>query len=224
MGILIIEKDKKTADFIKRGLEAEGHEVEVVYDGEKGFRSALAKFYNLIILDLILPKKNGLSLIKDLRVASVTTPLLILSAKNSIEDIVAGLEAGADCFLGKPFDYAELLVRIRALLRRSKPDRGAVIRFAELRLDPITRKAWCKEKEIYLTIKEHALLGFFIRNPNQVLSRGTIFEYVWSNMETVKFTNVVSVYVSFLRRKIDKVTGRTLIHTVPGIGYILKET
>jgi len=140
------------------------------------------------------------------------------------QDIVAGLDAGADDYLSKPFDCAELLARIRALLRRAKQGRGSEIRFAELRLDPITRKAWCKEKEIYLTLKEHALLGFFIRNPNQVLSRGTIFEYVWPNMETAKFTNVVSVYVSFLRRKIDKVTGRTLIHTVPGIGYILKET
>jgi DNA-binding response OmpR family regulator len=146
MGILIIEKDKKTADFIKRGLEAEGHEVEVVHDGEKGFRSALSEFYNLIILDLILPKKDGLSLIKELRVASVTTPLLILSAKNSVEDKVAGLDAGADGYLSKPFDCAELLARIRALLRRPKQSRGAVIQFAELLLDPIARKAWCKDE------------------------------------------------------------------------------
>lgn len=224
MGILIIEDDKNIANLIKRRLEAEQYKVAVANDGEKGFKKALNKSYNLIILDVLISKKDGLSVIRDLRTESISTPVLILSAKNSVEDIVAGLDAGADGYLSKPFDCAELLARIRALLRRAKQGRGSEIRFAELRLDPITRKAWCKEKEIYLTLKEHALLGFFIRNPNQVLSRGTIFEYVWPNMEAAKFTNVVSVYVSFLRRKIDKVTGRTLIHTVPGIGYILKET
>jgi len=224
MGILIIEDDKKIADLIKHRLEAEHYKVAVAYDGEKGFKKALNKSYDLIILDVMIPKKNGLSVIRDLRRASISTPALILTAKNSVEDIVAGLDAGADCYLGKPFEYAELLARIRALLRRPKLDRGAVIRFAELRLDPISRKAWCKEKEIHLTIKEHALLEFFVLNPNQVLSRSTIVKNVWPNMETVKFTNIVSVYASFLRRKIDKVTGRNLIHTVPGIGYILKET
>ncbi|RQW85228.1 MAG: DNA-binding response regulator [Geobacter sp.] len=224
MGILIIEDDKKIAELIKRRLEAEQYKVTVEYDGEKGFRTALDEFYNLIILNLILPKKDGLSLIKDLRVANVTTPVLILSTKNTVEDIVTGLDVGADDYLPKPFAFVELLARVQALLRRSKQERGAEIRFAELRLDPITRKAWCKEKEIHLTLKEHALLEFFIRNPNQVLSRSAIVENVWPDMITVKFTNIVNVYASFLRKKIDKVTGRNLIHTVPGIGYILKET
>ena len=224
MEILIIEDDKKIADLIKRRLEAEQYKVAVAYDGEKGFKKALNKSYDLIILDVMIPKKDGLSVIRDLRRASISTPVLILTAKNFVEDIVAGLDAGADCYLGKPFDQAELLARIRALLRRSKQDRGSEICFANLRLDPITRKAWCKEKEIHLTIKEHALLEFFIRNPNQVLSRSAIVENVWPDMITVKFTNIVSVYAGFLRKKIDQATGRNLIHTVPGIGYILKET
>jgi len=190
----------------------------------KGFRKARDEFYNLIILDLILPKKDGLSLIKDLRVVNVTTPVLILSTIKTVADIVTGLDAGADDYLSKPFAFAELLARVQALIRRSQQERGAEIRFADLRLDPISRKAWCKEEEIQLTSKEYALLEFFVRNPNQVLSRSTIVEYVWPKMEAVKFTNIVSVYASFLRQKIDKVTGRNLIHTVPGIGYILKET
>jgi len=197
---------------------------DFAYDGVKGFRKARDEFYNLIILDLILPKKDGLSLIKDLRVVNVTTPVLILSTIKTVADIVTGLDAGADDYLSKPFAFAELLARVQALIRRSQQERGAEIRFADLRLDPISRKAWCKEEEIQLTSKEYALLEFFVRNPNQVLSRSTIVEYVWPKMEAVKFTNIVSVYASFLRQKIDKVTGRNLIHTVPGIGYILKET
>lgn len=223
MGILIIEDDKNIAGLIKRRLEAEQYKVAVAYDGEKGYKKALNKSYNLIMLDVMISKKDGLSIIRDLRRENISTPVLILSAKNSVEDIVAGLDAGADGYLGKPFDYAELLARIRALLRRFKQDRGAEIRFAELRLDPINRKAWCKEKEIHLTPKEYVLLEFFIRNPNQVLSRRAIVENVWPDMEAVKFTNIVSVYASFLRKKIDQATGRTLIHTVPRTGYILKE-
>ena len=224
MSILIVEDDKNIADLIKRRLEAEHYKVAVAYDGEKGFKKALNKSISLIILDVMLSKKDGLSIIRDLRRAKISTPVLILSAKNSVEDIVAGLDAGADAYLRKPFDQAELLARIRALLRRSKQGRGSEICFANLRLDPITRKAWCKEKEIHLTSKEYALLEFFIRNPNQVLSRSAIVENVWPNMQSVKFTNIVSVYASFLRKKIDKVTGRTLIHTVSRTGYILKET
>ncbi|MHC1697563.1 MAG: response regulator transcription factor [Geobacteraceae bacterium] len=224
MEILIIEDDKKIADLIKRRLEAEHYKVAVAYDGEKGFKKALNKSISLIILDVMIPKKDGLSVIWDLRRENISTPVLILSAKNSVEDIVAGLDAGADCYLSKPFDCAELLARIRALLRRPKQSRGAVIQFAELLLDPIARKAWCKDEEIHLTLKEYTLLEFFVRNPNQVLSRSAIVENVWPNMESVKFTNIVSVYASFLRKKIDKVTGRKLIHTVPRTGYILKET
>lgn len=224
MQILIIEKENKTADFIRRGLEVDGYEVEVAHDGEKGFRKALEESYNLIILDLILPKKDGLAIVEDLRIAGITTPVLILSTKNTVEDIVTGLDAGADGYLTKPFAFAELLARVQALIRRSLCERGVEIRFAELLLDPITRKAWSNEEEIHLTSKEYALLEFFLRNPNEVLSRSTIVENVWPKMENVKFTNIVSVYASFLRKKIDKITGRNLIHTVPGIGYILKET
>jgi len=223
MQILIIEKENKTANFIRRGLESTGYEVRVAHDGEKGFRKALDESYNLIILALLLPKKDGLAIIKDLRIVGVTTPVLILSTKNTVEDIVAGLDTGADDYLSKPFAFAELLARAQALIRRSRQERGAEIRFTDLRLDPINRKAWCEEEEIQLSSKEYALLEFFVRNPNQVLSRSTILENVWPKMETVKFTNIISVYASFLRRKIDKVTGRNLIHTVPGIGYILKD-
>ncbi len=222
MKILVIEDEKKVANFIKRGLEEEKYEVDTSNDGESGLQMAVEGGYSLVILDLMLPKRDGMSVVKELRSRKIMVPVLMLTAKDSLDDIVAGLNSGSDDYLTKPFAFAELLARVRALLRRTELDRGAEIRFADLRLDPVTHKVWRKEKEIDLTAKEYALLEFFMRNPNQVLTRTTIAENVWDYVFD-SFTNIIDVYVNYLRKKVDRDAEKKLIHTVRGLGYILKE-
>jgi len=222
MKILVVEDEKKVASFIKRGLEEEKYEVDVAYDGEEGCQKILDGAYSLIILDVMLPKKDGFAVIKEMRMKKLQTPVLMLTAKDTVEDIVAGLNSGSDDYLTKPFAFAELLARVRALLRRSEQERGAEIRFADLRLDPVTHKVWRNDKEIDLTAKEYSLLEFFMRNPNQVLTRTTIAENVWDYIFD-SFTNIIDVYVNYLRKKIDRDADKKLIHTVRGVGYILKE-
>ncbi|RQW87893.1 MAG: DNA-binding response regulator [Geobacter sp.] len=222
MKILVVEDEKKVASFIKRGLEEEKYEVDVAYDGEEGCQKILDGAYSLIILDVMLPKKDGFAVVKEMRMKKLQTPVLMLTAKDTVEDIVAGLNSGSDDYLTKPFAFAELLARVRALLRRSEQERGAEIRFADLRLDPVTHKVWRNDKEIDLTAKEYSLLEFFMRNPNQVLTRTTIAENVWDYIFD-SFTNIIDVYVNYLRKKIDRDADKKLIHTVRGVGYILKE-
>ncbi len=222
MRILVVEDEKKVASFIKRGLEEEQYEVTTAADGEEGLKLALEKPFDLVVLDWMLPKKDGLSVLKELRERKNVTPILMLTAKDSVEDIVAGLDSGSDDYLTKPFAFAELLARVRALMRRSELDRGAEIRFADLRLDPVTHKVWRKDKEIDLTAKEYGLLEYFMRNPHQVLTRTMIAEHVW-DYTFDSFTNIIDVYVNYLRKKIDRDADKKLIHTVRGVGYILKE-
>ena len=222
MRILVVEDEKKVSSFIKRGLEEENYEVETAADGEEGLAMAAEKSYDLVVLDWMLPKKDGLAVVKELRSRKTMTPVLMLTAKDSLEDIVAGLDSGSDDYLTKPFAFAELLARVRALMRRSELDRGAEIRFADLRLDPVTHKVWRKDKEIDLTAKEYGLLEYFMRNPHQVLTRTMIAEHVW-DYTFHSFTNIIDVYVNYLRKKIDREADKKLIHTVRGVGYILKE-
>ncbi|MEI8355175.1 MAG: response regulator transcription factor [Deltaproteobacteria bacterium] len=222
MKILVVEDEKKVANIIKRGLEEEKFEVDTAFDGDEGIKLALEGGYNLIILDVVLPKRDGLSVVKELRARKMMVPVLMLTAKDLLEDIVAGLNSGSDDYLTKPFVFAGLLARVRALLRRSELERGAEIRFADLRLDPVTHKVWRKDKEIDLTAKEYALLEFFMRNPNQVLTRTTIAEHVWDYVFD-SFTNIIDVYVNYLRKKVDRDADSKLIHTVRGVGYILRE-
>ena len=222
MRILVVEDEKKVASFIKRGLEEEQYEVVTAADGEEGLKLALEKSFELIVLDWMLPKKDGLTVLKDLRRKKNMTPILMLTAKDSVEDIVAGLDSGSDDYLTKPFAFAELLARVRALVRRSEQDRGAEIRFADLRLDPVTHKVWRKDKEIDLTAKEYGLLEYFMRNPHQVVTRAMIAEHVW-DYTFDSFTNIIDVYVNYLRKKIDREADKKLIHTVRGVGYVLKE-
>ena len=222
MRILIVEDEKKIANFIKRGLEEEQHEVQTAADGEVGLRLALEKMFDLIVLDWMLPKMDGLSLLKDLRGKKIMTPVLMLTAKDTVEDIVAGLDSGSDDYLTKPFAFPELLARVRALVRRSEQERGAQISFGDLRLDPVTHKVWRNDLEIDLTTKEYDLLEYFMRNPNQVVTRTMIAEHCW-DYTFDSFTNIIDVYVNYLRKKIDRDTGRKLIHTVRGVGYVLKE-
>ncbi|OHB25055.1 MAG: DNA-binding response regulator [Desulfuromonadaceae bacterium GWB2_53_15] len=222
MKILVVEDEKKVAGFIKRGLEEDNYEVTVTHDGAEGFKQALENDFSLVVLDVMLPKMDGLTVIKELRAAGKRTPVLMLTARDTTDDIVSGLEAGSDDYLTKPFAFAELLARVRALLRRGEQDRGAEISFADLRLDPVTHKVWRSDKEIDLTAKEYGLLEYLMRNPNTVLSRAMIAEHVW-DYAFDSFTNIIDVYVNYLRKKVDKDHPVKLIHTVRGQGYILRE-
>ena len=222
MRILIVEDEKKVASFVKRGLEEEQYAVDVAYDGEEGLYMASNNPYDLLIIDIMLPKLDGLSVVKELRAKDISTPILCLTAKDKVEDVVSGLDSGSDDYLTKPFAFAELVARVRALLRRPSQDRGAEIVFADLRLDPVAHKVWRGDKEIILTAKEYALLEYVIRNPNKILTRTMIAEHVWDyNFDS--FTNIIDVYVNYLRKKVDKDYDKKLIHTVRGVGYVLKE-
>jgi len=220
--LLVVEDEKKVASFIKRGLEEEEFQVDVANDGEEGLFMAENNNYELILMDLMLPKMDGLSVVRTLREKDIKTPVLCLTAKDTVDDIVSGLDSGSDDYLTKPFAFAELLARVRALLRRGSQDRGAELVFADLRLDPVTHKVWRSDKDIDLTAKEYALLEYFMRNPNQTLTRTMIAEQVW-DYTFDSFTNIIDVYVNYLRKKVDRDVEVKLIHTVRGIGYVLKE-
>ena len=222
MRILVVEDEKKVASFIQRGLEGEGFTVDVAYDGESGVEMGSGTSYDLILMDIMLPKMDGLEAIKALRAKDVATPVLCLTAKDTVEDIVAGLDSGSDDYLTKPFAFAELLARVRALVRRGTQERGAEITYADLRLDPVAHKVWRSDEEIDLTAKEYALLEFFMRNPETTLTRTMIAEHVW-DYTFDSFTNIIDVYVNYLRKKVDRDYAKKLIHTVRGIGYVLKE-
>lgn len=223
MRILVVEDEKKVASFIKRGLEEEEFTVDVAYDGEEGVYMAGNTSYDLILMDVMLPKKDGLSAIKEIREKDIVAPILCLTAKDTIDDIVSGLDIGSDDYLTKPFAFAELVARVRALIRRGSQDRGAELFFADLRLDPVGHTVWRSNKEIDLTAKEYALLEYFMRNTNQVLTRTMIAEHVW-DYTFDSFTNIIDVYVNYLRKKIDRDFDKKLIHTVRGVGYVLKES
>jgi heavy metal response regulator len=220
MRILVVEDEKKVASFIQRGLEAESYQVDVVSDGDTGLARAREGGYDLLILDLMLPGRDGLSVLRELRDAGRQVPILLLTARAGVSDKVAGLDGGADDYLTKPFEWSELLARVRALLRRGIPA-PAVLACADLRLDPATRQVTRAGRPIELTAREYALLEFFLRRPGRVLSRALIAQHVWGvSFDT--FTNVIDVYVNYLRRKIDADFEPKLIHTVRGAGYVLR--
>ena len=222
MRILLVEDEEKVASFVKRGLEEEDYQVEISTDGEAGLELALNNHYDLIIMDVMLPKKDGLTVIREIREKNEEVPVLCLTAKDSVDDVVAGLNSGSDDYLTKPFAFAELTARVRALLRRPQLDRGAEIFFADLRLDPVAHKVWRSDQLIELTAKEYSLLEYFVRNPNQTITRTQIAEHVW-DYTFDSFTNIIDVYVNYLRKKVDKEFDTRLIHTVRGVGYVMKE-
>jgi len=222
MRILVVEDEKKVASFIKRGLEEEGFTVDAAFDGEEGLYMAETNSYDLILMDVMLPKMDGLTVVQTLRERKITTSVLCLTAKDTVDDIVSGLNSGSDDYLTKPFAFAELLARVRALLRRGSQDRGAELTFADLRLDPVAHKVWRSNKELDLTAKEYALLEYFMRNPHQILTRTMIAEHVW-DYTFDSFTNIIDVYVNYLRKKVDRDFDKKLIQTVRGVGYVLKE-
>jgi len=222
MKILVVEDEERVAHFIQKGLKEEGHAVDVSYDGEDGEFLAEVNDYDLIILDLMLPKKNGIVVCRELRASGVATPVLMLTARDSVEDKVRGLDAGADDYLPKPFAFEELLARVRALLRRQSDSKSPVLKMADLELDPISRRVSRGGKAIRLTTKEYALLEYLMRNPDKVLSRTLIGEHVW-DMNFDPESNVIDVYVSHLRAKIDKGFETGLLHTLRGQGYLLSD-
>lgn len=222
MRILVIEDEQKVASFIRRGLEAEHYAVDVAADGEEGFARLLDGRYDLVILDVMLPQRDGLAVLREMRRRRLTVPVLILTARDTTADKVAGLDEGADDYLTKPFAFEELLARVRALLRRGPSAPAAVLAVADLRLDPATRQVTRGRKRIELTAKEFALLEFFLRNAGRVLSRALIAQHVWG-VDFDTFTNVIDVYVNYLRKKIDADFEPKLLHTVRGVGYVLKE-
>lgn len=220
MRILVIEDEKKVANFIKRGLEEEHYAVDIAYDGETGLYMTEVNEYDLVVLDLMIPRLDGWEVLKRIRDNKNNVPILILTAKDSTDDIVRGLDSGCDDYLTKPFEFKEFLARIRALLRRDKAEKEPILKVADLTLSPITHKVTRGGKEIELTSKEYALLEYFMRNPGKVLTRTMISEHVW-DYHFDSMTNVIDVYVNYLRKKIDKDFEPKLIHTIRGVGYIL---
>ncbi|GAB6064735.1 heavy metal response regulator transcription factor [Deferrisoma palaeochoriense] len=222
MRILVVEDEAKVASFIRKGLEEERYAVDVAGDGEEGLELAELNPYDLIVLDLMLPGLDGFRFIQKLRGQGIATPILVLTARDSVSDKVKGLDLGADDYLTKPFAFAELLARIRALLRRGTPQASPVLQVADLTLDPAARRVTRAGRSIELTAKEFALLEYFLRNAGRVLTRTMILEHVW-DQSFDSYTNVVDVYVNYLRKKVDQGFEPKLIHTVRGVGYVLRE-
>ncbi len=221
MRILLVEDDAKVARFIRNGLKEEGFAVDVAENGRQGLDLARDFEYDVIILDILLPKMDGISVLKNIRTSDPQTPILMLTAMDTVEDKIRGLNKGADDYLTKPFAFEELLARIRALLRRKYRTASTRLRFEDLQMDLVTHQVVRGDREIALTQREFALLEYFLQNPNKILTRTMIAEHVW-DYHFDSETNVIDVYMNYLRNKIDRDFPRKLIHTVRGVGYILK--
>jgi DNA-binding response OmpR family regulator len=222
MRILVVEDERKVANFVRQGLEEEGHAVDVAAEGAEAIDRGLADPpYDLVVLDVMLPKRDGFAVVRTLREHGVATPVLMLTARDAVADKVAGLDAGADDYLVKPFAFEEFLARVRALLRRGSDQRTAVLKVDDLTLDPITREVRRGARRITLTPREYALLEYCMRHPGRVLTRPMLAQHVWgADFDTE--SNLIDVYVGYLRRKIDGDGERRLVHTVRGVGYVLK--
>jgi two-component system OmpR family response regulator len=223
MRILVIEDDKKIASFIRKGLEQSGYAVDHVSDGEEALEMVQISPYDAAVVDIMLPKMDGLSFIEELRHQDISTPVIILSAKRTVDDRIRGLKAGGDDYLTKPFSFSELLVRIQALLRRASMSASPVrLTAGDLSVDLVTREIRRGEAQIELQPREFSLLEFFLRNKGAVLSKTVIMEHVWDYHFDPQ-TNVVDVLVSRLRSKVDRGFDSKLIHTIRGVGYVLKD-
>ena len=222
MRILVVEDELKMASLLRRGLAEEGHAVDVARTGDDALWMAGAAEYDAIVLDLMLPGMDGIEVCRRVRESGVWVPVLMLTARDAVDDRVAGLDAGADDYLAKPFSFAELLARLRALVRRGGVERPAVLEVGDLRLDPATRQVWRGPTEIKLSAKEFALLETFMRRPGQVLSRYQLLEHAWDYGYENR-SNVVDVYVRYLRDKVDRPFERDSLETVRGAGYRLRK-
>src|SRR3989339_874314 len=218
MRILLVEDELRLSNITKKGLLEEGYAVDVAYDGEEGQYLAESEEYDLIILDIMLPKIDGLTLCRSLREKNIKTPVLMLTAKTTIEDKVAGLDSGADDYMTKPFSFLELRSRIQALIRRSKQESTLVLKIADLEIDPLKHIVKRSDNLITLTSKEFAILEYLLRHKDEVLTRTMIIEHVWDyNFEGM--SNIVDAFIAAIRRKVDRGAKVKLIHTVHGVGY-----
>ena len=222
MRLLLVEDEKKVASHIQKGLEQEGYAVDVVHNGSEAPDMAAAYAYDLIILDVMLPGKDGTRILKELRDKKNVTPVIFLTARDTTAEKISGLDLGADDYLTKPFEFEELCARIRAILRRHDSMKETKLTIADLELSPVTHEVRRGERRIDLTPKEYAMLEYFLYNKGKVLTRTMIVEHVW-DQDFDSFTNVVDVYINHLRSKIDQPPGKKLLHTVRGFGYVLRE-
>ncbi|MBA4389917.1 MAG: DNA-binding response regulator [Syntrophus sp. (in: bacteria)] len=221
MKVLLIEDESKVANFISMGLLEEGYTVDMAADGRKGLQFINESSYDIILLDLMIPEIDGLEVLKTMRAQGIDTPVLIITAKSSKEDVVKGLDTGSDDYLTKPFSFDELLARIRALLRRSKQPTPLVLEYRGIVLDPHYRKLTIGSKEIELTEKEFLIMEYMLKNTEKPITRKEIAEYAWQNQDDS--SNIVDVYINFLRKKMEHLSEQRYIHTVRGVGYVLKE-
>jgi len=222
MRILVIEDERKVASFIRRGLEEERYIVETAADGEAGLELAVNNHYDAVVLDIMLPKMDGFTVLKSLRMSGSKTPVLMLTARGSMEDRVQGLDLGADDYLAKPFHFEELAARLRSILRRITPEKSTRMQCGELELDLVTHFAFRNGKEIELTTKEYALLEYLMRNRDRILSRSMIMQHVWKHNFDPE-SNIIDVYIKRLRQKIERPEAPPLIHSIRGVGYRMRE-
>ena len=223
MRILIVEDDRDLVEIVQKVLRADQHAVDAAFDGLEGEVLALSAVYDLIILDVMLPRKEGFELVRTLRSEGVATPVLMLTARDAVQDRVNGLDAGADDYLIKPFAVTELRARVRSLLRRYTPDRSPLLTVGALTLNPATHEAFLKDELLELTSKEYAILEYLMRNKNRLLSKGMIAEHVWDFQFSGDY-NLIEVYIRRLRLKIEKGTGQLVIQTIRNDGYRIRET
>jgi DNA-binding response OmpR family regulator len=221
MRILIVDDDQKLCDVVKRGLEEESYAVDCVYNGEDGEYYAENTGYDLIILDIMMPKKDGLDVCRNLRKKRINTSILMLTAKDAVEDRVKGLDTGADDYLVKPFSFDELLARVRALLRRDGVSKTTEYEVGDLSLNTVTHEVRWKQQLLDLTAKEYSILEYLIRHPNAVITRTMIEEHAW-NYDLDSISNLVDVYIRRIRQKIDPEQGKKVIQTIRGAGYRIK--
>jgi DNA-binding response OmpR family regulator len=218
MRVLVVEDEKGIIDFLTQGLKEAGYAVDVASDGRTGLDYALATQYDIILLDVMLPGMNGLAVVRELRRAKIASPVIMLTARSTVDDRVHGLDAGADDYLVKPFAFAELLARIRALLRRPQTSMDTLISFGDIELDTVRHEFRRNGERIELSGREFSILEYFMRNPGQVLTRTQIAEHIW-NFDAYAGSNVVDVYIGYLRKKIDPDPAKSFIQTVRGVGY-----
>lgn len=222
MRILVVEDEKALANNLKKGLSEEGYSIDVAYDGEEGGFMAETEPYDLIILDIMLPKADGITVLRNLRKQKIKTPVLMLTARDTVSDKIKGLDTGADDYITKPFDFEELLARVRALLRRKGEVKTAIITIGDLEIDTAGHQVRRGGTDIPLSAREYALLEYLAYNKGKVVSRTNISEHIYEYDFDLD-SNIIDVYINFLRNKIDKGFEKKLIHTVRGAGYILKE-
>ena len=223
MRILIIEDEPDVAAFVKKALMEENHAVDIAHDGLKGEYLGLTESYDLVILDVMLPKKDGFAVLKSLRANEIQTPVLMLTARNEVPDRVAGLDAGADDYLVKPFAVAELRARVRSLLRRQSGERSSLLKVGDLILNTVNHEVRVKNELIELTTREYAILEYLLRNKNRLLSKGMIAEHVWDFHFSSDY-NLIEVYIRRLRKKLESKSHQKIIHTIRNSGYIIRET